>query len=27
MAAWKQENTWFTPPDPKWQPPGMAPAQ
>lgn len=27
MAAWKQENTWFTAPDPNWQPPGMAPAQ
>ena len=27
MAAWKQENTWFTAPDPNWQPPGSAPAQ
>jgi multiple sugar transport system substrate-binding protein len=23
MEAWKAENTWFTPPDPNWQPPGM----
>lgn len=23
MEKWKAENTWFTPPDPNWQPPGV----
>ena len=23
METWKAENTWFTPPDPNWRPPGM----
>jgi len=23
MEAWKKENTWFTPPDPNWNPPGV----
>jgi ABC-type glycerol-3-phosphate transport system substrate-binding protein len=27
MEKWKKENTWFTPPDPNWRPPGMKNSQ